>query len=361
MRIALLGDIAFFGIFSLKNNNTLYDYFKDIAELLSSYDLVIGNLETPFVTNAKSYGHKSAYIKSECENSALLKYLNVDIVNLANNHIYDFGEAGYRSTIDNLNEEGIKYFGVDTKEIIIEIDNNKIILNGYCCYSTNPLGIKSGEKGAINALDYATVAEKLERNKNEECLNILSMHCGQEHVNYPNYDHVRMARQLADISPYVFYGHHPHVAQGTEIIKDSVLAYSLGNFCFDDVYTSKSDQPLIKQTQNNKESYVLDLTIENNKIVQHEMIPIFMREDKMLIGAPEISEKLKRYNEYLKLEEDIFVENRKAIIQSYIASRKKARNLKWYLKRLNLNSFFQIKNARDNAKKYHDSITKYLN
>ena len=40
--------------------------------------------------------------------------------------------------------------------------------------------------------------------------------------------------------------HHPHVAQGIEMHKSSLIAYSLGNFCFDDVYTSVSKAPLVK-------------------------------------------------------------------------------------------------------------------
>ena len=87
MKIALLGDIAFFGKNSIKKNSSLFNYYKDVKCYLADYDIVIANLETPFNDSSKPYGYKSAYIDSDIENVEILKYLGVSIVNLANNHI----------------------------------------------------------------------------------------------------------------------------------------------------------------------------------------------------------------------------------------------------------------------------------
>ena len=91
MKIALLGDIAFFGRFSIENNKDVYQYFEKVSEYLSSFDYVIGNLETPMCNIERPVGAKSAHIKSSPENANLLKYLGICAVNLANNHIFDFG------------------------------------------------------------------------------------------------------------------------------------------------------------------------------------------------------------------------------------------------------------------------------
>jgi poly-gamma-glutamate synthesis protein (capsule biosynthesis protein) len=361
MKIALLGDIAFFGKFSIDNNKELHQYFNKVSEKLKSYDLVIGNLETPFaLDNHASYGFKSAYIKSSPKNIELLKFLNIDVVNLANNHIYDFGWRSYELTKSLLDENGVKYFGIENKELVIEFEGNNIALNGFCCYSTNPLGIHSKKNDGINDLNVVSAAEKLAENAKKNMFNIFSVHCGQEHVNYPNYDHIQMARQLADIGPYVFYGHHPHVIQGIEKIRDSLIAYSLGNFCFDDVYTSKSKDPLIKQTKNNKESFILELEIENNKLIDHSVVPIFLGEDEMKIGGTEIPAKLKEYSEMLPIDKLEYITHRNKLLHSYISLRKKKRDLNWYLKRLNLKSVGLILFARLNAKKYKKSISLHL-
>jgi poly-gamma-glutamate synthesis protein (capsule biosynthesis protein) len=361
MKIALLGDIAFFGKFSLENNKNLREYFKNVSEKLKSYDLVIGNLETPFAhENHASFGFKSAYIKSNPENIELLKYLNIGVVNLANNHIYDYGSKSYELTKSLLDEHGIKYFGIENSELVVNTDGNTVALNGYCCYSTNPLGIHSAKNDGINELNIPSATEKLAENTRKGIFTIFSVHCGQEHVNYPNYDHIQLARKLSDIGPYVFYGHHPHVIQGIEKAGNSLLAYSLGNFCFDDVYTSKSRDPLIKQTKNNKESFILEIEIENNELKGHSIVPIFLGEDEMILGGTEISEKLEAYSKMLKTERAEYVAYRDKLLHSYISLRKKKRDLNWYLKRLNLRSVGLIVFARLNSLKYKKSITLHL-
>lgn len=360
MKIALLGDIAFFGKFCLINNNNLYSYFEEVAKLLSEYDLVIGNLETPFVTNQEEYGYKSAYIKSNPINIDLLKYLNVNIVNLANNHIYDYGSDSYELTKKILDENSISYFGIEDKQLEINYESNKLAIQGYCCYSTNPQGINSTNLKGVNELDYKVVKDNFLGNTNNGLFNIIGFHCGQEHINYPNYDHVILGRELAKITDYVFYGHHPHVAQGIEKINDSLLAYSLGNFCFDDVYTSKSKKPLIKQTTNNKESFILELTLEDNRLINHKVIPILIGDEKMDIGSELIKNKIVKYSEALSKKEYDYTKFRSKLIKEYIDDRKLLRNLNWYIKRLNYKSFFLILNSKINSKKYISKFKKHL-
>lgn len=360
MKIALLGDIAFFGKFSLQNNQDLFNYFKDVAEELKKYDLVIGNLETPFVNSYKPFGYKSAYIKSEPINVELLKYLNISVVNLSNNHVFDFGSNGFQLTKKILNDNGIKFFGIEDKQLVIESGENKIALNGYCCYSTNPLGINNKNNAGINELNFLKVENTLKENHNQGLYNILSVHCGQEHVNYPNYDHIELARKLADVTPYIFYGHHPHVIQGIEKIKDSLIAYSLGNFCFDDVYTKKSAEPLIKQTENNKKSFILEVIIEHNKLADFNVIPIYLAADKMQIRSNEIIENLNLYSEKLNDDKDAYITFREQLVNNYITSRKSSRNLNWYLKRLNHKYAILMLTSRENKKKYFNSVKKYL-
>ncbi|MGE7664897.1 CapA family protein [Ureibacillus composti] len=361
MKIALLGDIAFYGKFSV-NNNDIFDYFSEVAENLKQYDYVIGNLETPLYDYDNHFGHKSAYIKSDTKNIDLLKYLNINIVNLSNNHIFDYGISGYNSTKKALQENGIHYFGIENKKHFINESNNKIALSGYCCYSTNGLGYYNKKtKIGVNILNGFEIENDLIESRNNGYLNITSFHCGQEHVNYPNYDHIKMARKLASKVPYVFYGHHPHVMQGIEKENDSLIAYSLGNFCFDDVYTNKSKEPLIKQTKENKKSFILVLQIENNKILNYETIPLFADEDKMNIGVNlDIVEDLDRYSSYLKLDESEYIFKRQELINNYLNNRKAKRDLYWYIKRLNFKSIGIIKDLYENKKKYEQYVKEYI-
>lgn len=356
MKIALLGDTALFGKYTTENNK-VFEYFREVRERLKEYDVVIANLETPFNTKSKPTGYKSAYISSDPKNVEILKYLGISIVNLANNHIFDYGIDVYTLTKKVLEDNQIDYFGVEGKNMIIEQENNRIYINGFCCYSTNPLGL--GRKG-INALNYQIVGNILTENQKLGNNTILSIHAGQEHINYPNYDHILFARKLSEITPYVYYGHHPHVLQGMESYQNSLLAYSLGNFCFDDLYTGKSKRPLVRQSENNKSSIILELKYVNNQLVRHEAIPIYSGEDRMEIGHYNILDGLKDYSSRLLLEAKDYVSKRNEVLSSIHRKRTLQRDFMWYLKRINMRTFFLIKDILANRRKYNLRFKKYL-
>ena len=361
MRIALLGDIALYGKYSMKNKN-IYNYFSEVSKFLGEFDFVVGNLETPLCENCEPSGVKSAHIKGGLKDIDILKFLNINAVNLANNHIFDYGVVGYNSTINALEENSIGYFGVSNKELIISFGNNSLAFSGYCCYSSNGNGyLESGDSVGVNILDAEAVETNLTNNHRNGNLNIISVHAGQEHINYPNYDHIQLSRLLASKVPYIYYGHHPHVIQGIEKYYNSLLAYSLGNFCFDDVYTEKSNDPLIRQSEENKKGFILGLEIVKNEIVKYEIIPLFMDNEKLAVNSNfKIIQDVKNYSEYLKIDKEKYIKTRQNLLKEYIDLRKKSRNLKWYLSRLNLRSIKLIKVIRKNKRFYTHYVLKYL-
>ena len=360
MRIALLGDIALFGKFCLHAHPEVYDYFREVTDYLGRFDYVIGNLETPFSREKKSYGGKSAHICASPSDVALLSYLNISHVNLANNHIFDFGREGYELTKQLLDESGIRYFGTEDKTEFISSGTNQVALHGYCCYSTNPLGMAENGRKGVNPLDIETVMRKIDQFTKEGYFNVVSIHAGEEHVNFPNYNHILMARKLASAGDYLYYGHHPHVLQGIEQIKNSLVAYSLGNFCFDDVYTSRSKGPLVRLSENNKQSAILEVEFENNRIVSHAVTGIYMNQNRMDLHVHEIVDKIKTYSDFLESDRQVYLDTRAALLGDYIASRKKMRDLNWYLKRLNMNSIKMILNGRHNMKMYRKNVVGQL-
>jgi poly-gamma-glutamate synthesis protein (capsule biosynthesis protein) len=355
MKVALLGDIGLFGRYAVENNESIFKYFSKVAKYLGQFDYVVGNLELPFLAEGNAIGAKSAYLKSSPKNIELLKYLNINVVTLANNHIYDYGKKGLDSTTSLLDSHDIKYFGVNDKDLLLS--DAKIALHGYCCYSTNPYGLNKG----VNKLNVAAVDEKLAQYSQQGYLNIISVHAGLEHVNFPAYHDVMMARQLSNTCPYIYYGHHPHVLQGIEKHNDSLLAYSLGNFCFDDVYTDKSAHPLVKQNENNKTSSIVVLDIVDGKLISHDVVSLYMAEDEMKVGSLDIKSILKNYTDFLQADRTSYVQERNKLLTTYIDGRKSMRDFQWYIKRLNYRSVIILLRAKYNAWLHKRNVLNYLN
>lgn len=362
MKIALLGDMAFFGRMSVNENNRLVEFFADVVDYLKGFDYVVGNLETPFSIKKKPQGAKSAYICADVENVQIIRQLHINAVTLANNHMFDFGKEGYETTKKVLQDNGIEWFGAEGKELYVEKDDNKIAFSGFCCYTSNPLQcVPSGEYG-VNAYSIPVAQQALKKNANKGYFNIMAVHAGLEHVNYPSIEHVRAARMLAKECPCVYYGHHPHVIQGVEEYHGSLIAHSLGNFCFDDVYTEKSSDPLVMLTENNRTGAILDLEIIGGKISSWKVQGIYISKNgKMkLLNQVNDMEKYSVILENCEENPEQFTSMRQQIISIRINQRKAARNLSWYIKRLRPKYVQIILNARNNAKKYQQNVLNYI-
>lgn len=335
-----------------------------VIDYLSDFDLVVGNLESPFSYIKKTDGAKSAYLYSDLCNVEILKMLNIGIVNLANNHIFDYGDEGYETTIKVLDQYGIQHFGTDGKQIAYESGNNKIMFSGYCCYSTNPLRLARRQGGqGVNKYNVGDVEQIMKKNDGNGFLNIVAVHAGTEHVNFPSLDHIRAARRLAKSCPYIYYGHHPHVIQGVEEYKGSLIAHSLGNFCFDDIYTDTSgDKPLVALTEQNRTGMILELTIESNKIVNWKETPIYIGKDGVIsiLGDADF---FKAYNDGLMHCEDNpqkYVAKRQEAINARIVEHKALRNFAWVLKRLRPRFVRLMIDMRRNAKLYNQNVKQYI-
>lgn len=362
MRIALLGDIALIGNFSIRNNPQIIEKLTPLRNYLSNFDLVIGNLETPFSMRKIPWGAKSSYLCSDIDNITILKALGIKAVSLANNHIYDFGKEGFDTTISLLQDSNIEWFGVDGKNYKIEYKNNKIDFEGFCCYSTNPLNISSllGKSG-INRFNINEVKKIIERNTKKGWLSILSIHSGIEHVNRPSIDQIKASRIFADISPYVWYGHHPHVIQGIEKYKGSLIAHSLGNFCFAGNKEDKN-RPSVELSENNRLGLILELEIEANKIINNNYKIIHIEESGAinLYNNKELVQKYSSFIEEAIIRSHEYNQKRISQRKEYLTKRKELRNIKWILQRLRPRYFKLFIDNRRNYKKYKQNVTKYL-
>ena len=237
MKIALLGDIALIGKYDLTKNPDAFRRLDVVTEYLSQFDYVIGNLESPLTDVTKTWIPKSMHLRSPRKNIEILKYLGVDVVSIANNHTYDFGKTGFAETIETLEQNGIEWCGAYGKDVQIRQNGESINVSGFCCASTNGihLGCANIGKNTIHLLNRFNVERQLQKDDEQKAFSLIVSHWGQEHTSYPGKDTVKIARKIAGMkSSLAIVAHHPHQIQGIEKYNGNLIAYSLGNFLFDD-------------------------------------------------------------------------------------------------------------------------------
>lgn len=237
IKIAFLGDI-------ILNNDYIRYYqnginpFKDVSNILSVNDYVIGNLECMAKGKQGENLLKKPRLTTTVETLNLLKKLDINVVSLANNHVYDHLEDGFIKTTEFLNANKIQFLGAGLTRkvaeipIIISMGNINIGLLNYLLHDTNP-NLPADAAVFINFFEFdkAKVDIKLLKSKTDHVLVIL--HWGGRVAGglFPDYDQPAIARKLIDIGADLIVGHHSHTVQPYELYKHKLIIYSLGNFC----------------------------------------------------------------------------------------------------------------------------------
>lgn len=173
-----------------------------------------------------------------------------DFMNMANNHMNDFGAGGIASTIRVLDSFGIKSGGAYGKECEFVVDRFKIAI---LCFATSP--------NTRTIFEIKKAQHMVAQASRTNDLVIVSFHGGGEGSAYlhtrdtmeyflgnPRGNVVKFAHAVVDSGADLVWGHGPHVPRALEIYKGRMIAYSLGNFCTwgFNLHAEKGYAPLIK-------------------------------------------------------------------------------------------------------------------
>ena len=196
--------------------------FAGIKHLTENDDITLVNLEGVLHSPEELSPSRFAF-NGPADFAKILSEGSVEIVNLANNHIGDYLQKGYDSTIAALDAEGIKYCG-DTehgRELYwFDFDNDVRI--GFI-----------GLLPAYRKLNPEKVEQDFQKLKDAGCdVIVASIHAGKEGQDV----HSQMTdtyRKLATaLGAHIVVGTHPHVPQGLWLEKGVTTMHSLGNFSF---------------------------------------------------------------------------------------------------------------------------------
>lgn len=231
-----------------KKNGSAY-FLKKVKKVFSKDDVTIVNLEGPF-TNATNRASKTFTFKGPASYAKILKKGSVEVVNVANNHTFDYGKKGYSDTLRTLKKNKIKY-----------------CRNGSIAYKTVK-GIKIAFLGfnQLEGITSSDVKKAIKKAKKQKAkIIIVSFHWGIERDYYPSAIQKSLGRAAIRDGATLILGHHPHVLQGMERYKGRYIVYSLGNFCFGgNTNPSDKDTMIFQQT----------FTIKNGRVAKNKDIKV---------------------------------------------------------------------------------------
>lgn len=202
-------------------------------------------------------------LRAPPEAVAALQAAGFDVVSLANNHALDAGEAGLAQTIATLETAGIT--GVVDWETgkLASREIGKLVHWSSAYKPTNlPTHRLLAFDDSATPLDLEAAAGAVTAAAERANVIIVSIHWGGEYQAAPSSRQQAIARSLAGAGADIIIGHGPHVLQRVEWVGETLVAYSLGNFLFDQPYPADCRQGAI-----------LRVTLQGDHIVAVEAVP----------------------------------------------------------------------------------------
>lgn len=230
--------------------NGIYDCISGgLIRIMQDSDVLIMNNEFPYSDRGQPIPGKAYTFRASSDRVDLLQTFGADIVILANNHAYDYGEDALLDTMKLLREKEVAYVGAgknldEASKIVYYIANGRKIaivsateIERSVKYTREATNDHSGVLKTLNPSYFTELIRKADANSDYV---IAVVHWGTEGALYPDGQQTSMARQFAEAGADVVIGDHPHRLQGVGFFEDVPVAYSLGNFWFSDgtLYTT---------------------------------------------------------------------------------------------------------------------------
>jgi poly-gamma-glutamate synthesis protein (capsule biosynthesis protein) len=211
--------------------------FEHVAPVFRDADLVFGNLECTLSETGLMKGElKSIQMRGHAAYLDGLRQAGFSVVNMANNHAMQHGRVPFGETVAMLRKAGIGAAGVATAADyrnaapeVLEKNGLKVAFLGYSLrprqYFTEEPAYAEGYRDHI--LDDVRKARAANDNV------VVSLHWGDEFIDRPSPDEMKLAHEIMDAGADLIIGHHPHVMRGVEKYGRGYIVYSLGNFVCD--------------------------------------------------------------------------------------------------------------------------------
>lgn len=219
--------------------------FAGVLPVLQTADLLAANLECVIselgVPAPKAYAFRAPAAAMEA-----LAGAGVDVVSLANNHVYDFGVEAVDDMLPRLRESGIEGVGAGPNEAAahapVVVARNGVRM-AFLAYVDVPIEGRSGfdtaswaagpETPGLAWAEVDRVAADVAEASLQADVVIILFHFGLEGRSEVTASQRELAHAAIDAGAALVLGAHPHVLQRPETYKGGLIVYSLGNFVFD--------------------------------------------------------------------------------------------------------------------------------
>jgi len=238
LRMASVGDINLGDApgSAIAANGPSYPW-TSVGKTLRGADIAFGNLECAISERGAAFPKQYNFRGTPEALAGLRRHSGMDVLNLANNHVGDYGTAATLDTVREVRRLGMTSVGAGStlegasEPQVVERLGLKVAFVGFSNILPYDFAATADRPGVAWATTEA-VTNGVREARSRADIVVATFHWGIEKAPFETADQHALAQAAADAGAQLVIGAHPHVLQPVRRAGATVVAYSLGNFVF---------------------------------------------------------------------------------------------------------------------------------
>ena len=252
LRLASVGDINLGDVpgDAIAANGPSWPW-QSAGRWLRDADIAFGNLESAVSERGTPFPKQFNFRGTPAALAGLRRHSGMDVLNLANNHVGDYGPEAMLDTVRGVEGLGMKAVGAGPqlrRALAPQVIERLGLRVGFVGFSNiAPVEFAASESGPGTA--WATpeaVASAVQAARRSADIVVATFHWGIEKQTLESADQRALADVAVAAGAQLVIGAHPHSLQPVRRQGASLVAYSLGNFVFGAYSTDTSTTGILE-------------------------------------------------------------------------------------------------------------------
>jgi poly-gamma-glutamate capsule biosynthesis protein CapA/YwtB (metallophosphatase superfamily) len=255
--------------------------FDGVRELLTAADLAVAQLETPLTDRSPPTPCvETVVLQGRAAIAGVIADAGIDVVATIGNHVTDCwegcdGRAALLDTLANLKEAGVLTTGAGANAeealipAIVEVIDGSGEVVRFAILGFDTIArwnAATSDAAGVAAAEPTRVAERVAAATRLADHVVVAINWGIEYTADPTLAQIELADVARRAGADLVVGNHPHWVQAVDAQPAGVIAYSLGNFVFDQAWSVPTTQGAI-----------LEASFAGGRIVGYRLRPIVIR------------------------------------------------------------------------------------
>ena len=271
-----------------------------VVDIMKNVDVMVANNEFTISNRGSKMPNKYYTFRAKPERLSIYEEMGVDLVTLANNHIYDYGKDAFLDALTHLEEYNFPYIGAG-RNLSEASKAYYFVVNGYKIGFVNATraekyiltpGAGDNSPGVFRCYDPTNFINTISEVKKNSDYVIALVHWGREDSTVLEDVQLETSKLYIDAGADVIVGSHAHILQGIDFYKGKAIIYNLGDFIFN---------------HETKDTAIFQLKVNDDGSLEYYFIPC--RQDDKYTYLLEDNEKIRVLNNIRNLSTNTIIED----------------------------------------------------